>query len=78
MACDLTHHHGTSFLGVSQVDHIDGDRYNNNLNNLRALCANCHAQKKMSHTTLITRALNPLDIDVGKTNFFSLYLKRNC
>jgi hypothetical protein len=27
-----------------QMDHIDGNRYNNNLSNLRILCANCHAQ----------------------------------
>lgn len=26
-----------------QVDHIDGDRINNNLRNLRFLCPNCHA-----------------------------------
>ncbi|MFI7135131.1 HNH endonuclease [Nonomuraea sp. NPDC050153] len=25
-----------------QVDHIDGDRMNNELDNLRILCANCH------------------------------------
>jgi hypothetical protein len=25
-----------------QVDHIDGDRLNNELDNLRILCANCH------------------------------------
>ncbi len=27
-----------------QLDHIDGDRRNNRLENLRILCANCHAQ----------------------------------
>lgn len=27
-----------------QVDHIDGDRFNNVLENLRFLCPNCHAQ----------------------------------
>lgn len=27
-----------------ELDHIDGDRYNNTLNNLRILCPNCHAQ----------------------------------
>jgi hypothetical protein len=26
-----------------ELDHIDGDRNNNNLNNLRLLCPNCHA-----------------------------------
>lgn len=27
-----------------QVDHIDGDNYNNEKDNLRFLCPNCHAQ----------------------------------
>jgi hypothetical protein len=26
-----------------ELDHIDGNHYNNNLNNLRLLCPNCHA-----------------------------------
>lgn len=26
-----------------ELDHIDGDRYNNNRNNLRCLCPNCHS-----------------------------------
>ena len=27
------------------VDHIDGDRFNNDPDNLRTLCANCHRLK---------------------------------
>ena len=27
-----------------QVDHVDGDRLNNEIGNLRILCANCHVQ----------------------------------
>jgi hypothetical protein len=27
-----------------ELDHIDGDRSNNSLSNLRMLCPNCHAQ----------------------------------
>lgn len=27
------------------VDHIDGDHYNNELSNLQTLCANCHRLK---------------------------------
>lgn len=28
---------------VFEVDHIDGNRYNNNRENLEALCPNCHS-----------------------------------
>jgi predicted restriction endonuclease len=28
------------------VDHIDGDAYNNEIDNLRVLCPNCHSLKK--------------------------------
>ncbi len=30
---------------VLQVDHIDGDASNNDLDNLRLLCPNCHSQQ---------------------------------
>lgn len=29
---------------VLHLDHIDGDRFNNSLDNLRILCPNCHSQ----------------------------------
>lgn len=29
-----------------ELDHIDGNRFNHNLNNLRIICPNCHSQTK--------------------------------
>lgn len=32
---------------ANQVDHIDGDAYNNNPDNLQSLCHSCHSKKTM-------------------------------
>lgn len=40
--CELTKWNNTSI--TLQLDHIDGDRHNNQLHNLRLLCPNCHSQ----------------------------------
>ena len=40
--CNVWEYNGT-YLNL-QVDHIDGDKSNNELDNLRFLCPNCHSQ----------------------------------
>lgn len=40
--CQITDWRGKPL--VLEIDHIDGDRTNNSLNNLRLLCPNCHSQ----------------------------------
>lgn len=39
--CERTHWRGQPI--PLELDHIDGDRFNNELENLRLLCPNCHA-----------------------------------
>ena len=40
--CGITEWNGQ--LAPIELDHIDGNRYNNTIENLRILCPNCHAQ----------------------------------
>ena len=40
--CGLTEWHGKPI--VCELHHIDGNHYNNNLDNLQMLCPNCHSQ----------------------------------
>ena len=40
--CGITEHMGKPI--VLELDHIDGDAYNNSRDNLRAICPNCHSQ----------------------------------
>jgi len=42
--CDISEWNGNKIS--LQLDHIDGDRKNNSLENLRILCPNCHSQTK--------------------------------
>lgn len=42
--CGITEYNGKPI--TLQVDHIDGDRENNTLENLRFICPNCHTQTK--------------------------------
>ena len=40
--CGISEWHGNKLS--LDLDHIDGDTFNNDLNNLRFLCPNCHSQ----------------------------------
>ena len=43
-SCGITEYNNKPI--TLQVDHIDGDRTNNEFENLRFLCPNCHSQTK--------------------------------
>ncbi len=40
--CGISEHNGKEI--ILQVDHINGDPYNDNPENLRLMCPNCHSQ----------------------------------
>lgn len=40
--CGITHWNGK--ITPIELDHVNGNRYDNRLENLRVLCPNCHAQ----------------------------------
>lgn len=42
------------------VDHIDGNKYNNNVSNFKTLCANCHNLKSYLNKDHFTRYGSPL------------------
>lgn len=67
-----------------QLDHIDGNRFNNNLENLRILCPNCHSQtptycsknKKISN---YLKRIDPKTICLcGKNKYYKSISCRSC
>lgn len=42
VSCGISEWNGTTI--TLEVDHIDGNWSNNNIDNLRSLCPNCHSQ----------------------------------
>jgi hypothetical protein len=59
-ACDLSRWRGRPI--PLELDHIDGDRTNNELQNLRLLCPNCHALTPTYRGRNIGRGNEPIDI----------------
>jgi hypothetical protein len=52
---------------VLELDHIDGDRFNNRLENIRLLCPNCHSQTSnfRGRTQSKTRSFKRFCLDCG-------------
>jgi len=63
-----------------QIDHVDGDRYNNDPNNHQTLCANCHSVKtkrEKNHATkydkIAETTFSDLIEDVATSTFNQLF-----
>lgn len=68
-----------------ELHHIDGNRWNNNLDNLKILCPNCHSQtknnsgnsKKQFSIVKTSKKIN-VCIDCGKEIYYKSTRCRNC
>lgn len=67
-----------------QLDHIDGDRYNNDLSNLRIICPNCHTQtdtycsKNSTRSFVNYRSISEMDLIEFFSKNSKLYLTDFC
>jgi hypothetical protein len=56
-----------------QMDHVDGNRLNNNLDNLRLLCPNCHSQTITFSTKRFRKPTNHCKQCNAEISYKSLY-----
>jgi 5-methylcytosine-specific restriction endonuclease McrA len=71
MICNMTEHQGHSFREVMELDHLNKNRKDHRLENLRVICATCHS---MCSTTGSDQPLLDLDVttaDVKTVNVYS-------
>lgn len=53
---------------VIEIDHVDGDKKNNNRDNLRGLCPNCHSQTstwRKKKSALVGKSVKSPDLESG-------------
>ena len=48
-SCSVDYNAHPHAIGVTEVDHIDGNHCNNDINNLQELCPVCHSLKSKIH-----------------------------
>lgn len=71
MVCGITSHVGHPFLEFGELDHINKDRSDNNLINLRVICPSCHAMCTTTGSEYGTPNLNLETIDIKRANLYN-------
>lgn len=69
ISCGITTEYNGKPINL-QMDHIDGDRSNNILSNVRLLCPNCHSQ---TETFAAKNISNPKGKEYRKLRYAKLY-----
>jgi 5-methylcytosine-specific restriction endonuclease McrA len=78
-SCSITVWNGIPFVNIAEKDHIDGNKKNNDINNLRMLCPNCHSHtttrfsignisEEQNQTTLSTKNLTTKNLIVSESD----------